>query len=60
MTTEEKAKSRKNIIRRLRSIKKEAYYSLTCREHDAIAALIDYLELKGKESDHKGSGPDDK
>lgn len=60
MTTEEKQKSRKNIIRRLRSIKKEAYYSLTCREHDAIAALIDYIELKGKESDHKGSGPDDK
>lgn len=53
MTPEEKAKSRKNIINKLKSAKKEAYYSLTCREHDALAALIDYMEMKGKLLDPK-------
>lgn len=53
MTPEEKTQSRKNIINMLKAAKKQAYYSLTCREHDALAALIDYMEMKGKELNPK-------
>lgn len=45
MTSREKQNCRRNIIKRLKEIKTEAYSGVTCMEYDAIKTLVYFMEL---------------
>lgn len=53
MTLKEKQACRKKLIKRLREIRKEAYYGVTCVEYDAIRVVIHLMECLAKEDDRR-------
>lgn len=53
MTHQEKQECRQKILRKLRTIKKEAYSGVTCVEYDAINVLINFMECIYKEEKRK-------
>lgn len=53
MTITEKQACRKKLIKKLRSIKKEAYSGVTCVEYDAINVVINLMECIYKEDERR-------
>lgn len=53
MTITEKQACRKRLLKRLRAIRKEAYYGVTCAEYDAIGVVIHLMECFAREDERR-------
>lgn len=53
MTIKEKQACRRKLIKRLKAIRKEAYYGVTCVEYDAISVAIHLMECFSKEDERR-------
>lgn len=53
MTLKEQQECRKRLLKRLRVIRKEAYYGVTCVEHDAINVAILLMECFARENERR-------